>query len=70
MSTTSRLYQAGDHACNQAMCHDLPETVENKSLMQNVLFSDEATFHMRGDVNRHNCRFWADEKLCKIQGGN
>lgn len=26
-----------------------------------VLFSDEATFTLHGHVNRHNCRYWADE---------
>ena len=26
------------------------------------MFSDEATFHTCGKVNRHNCGIWADEK--------
>lgn len=31
---------------------------ENPTFLQNVLFSDEATFHLSGVVNRHNCRIW------------
>jgi hypothetical protein len=26
---------------------------------QNILWSDEATFHVGGFVNRHNCHYWA-----------
>ena len=28
----------------------------------NILFSDEATFHICGMVNRHNCRIWGNER--------
>ncbi|KAJ4435761.1 hypothetical protein ANN_18380 [Periplaneta americana] len=31
-------------------------------LMDNILFSDEATFHICGMVNRHNCRIWGNER--------
>ncbi|KAG8270089.1 hypothetical protein J6590_092911 [Homalodisca vitripennis] len=38
-----------------------------------VLFSDEATFHINGCVNRHNCRVWGSQQrldsesfLCKM----
>ncbi|EZA46950.1 hypothetical protein X777_00567 [Ooceraea biroi] len=27
----------------------------------NIAFSDEASFEINGNVNRHNCRFWTDE---------
>ncbi|PSN58023.1 hypothetical protein C0J52_02021 [Blattella germanica] len=51
-----------DYAARQAMCHDLLQAVANEDLMNNILFSDEATFHICGRVNRHNCRIWADEQ--------
>jgi hypothetical protein len=28
----------------------------------NLIFSDEATFHLHGKVNRHNVRIWGTEK--------
>lgn len=59
--------EAEDYAARQAMCHDLLQAVENDNLMQNVLFSDEATFHTCGHVNRHNCRIWADEQPSVLQ---
>ena len=31
-------------------------------LINNILFSDEATFHTYGKFNGHKCRIWADEK--------
>ena len=30
--------------------------------MNHVLFRDEATFHICGVVNKHNCRIWAEEQ--------
>ena len=29
------------------------------NLFENVLWSDEAVFHIDGIVNRHNCHYWA-----------
>ena len=51
-----------DYAARQAMCRDVLEAVANEILMNNILFSDEATFHICGHVNRHNCRIWAEEQ--------
>lgn len=28
--------------------------------LRNIVFSDEATFQLNGNVNRHNCRYWSD----------
>lgn len=41
------------------------ETMMNKLdlkqiLLNNIVFSDEATFMLNGHVNKHNCRFWND----------
>ena len=49
------------------MCADLVQTAEEEGLMNNVLFSDEATFHTCGLANRHNFRIWATEQLHEIR---
>jgi len=28
--------------------------------VNNIVFSDEATFELTGNVNRHNCWYWSD----------
>ncbi|KAJ4442466.1 hypothetical protein ANN_04052 [Periplaneta americana] len=43
------------------MCYDLLEPVQNENLMD-ILFSDEATFHVCGKVHRHNSRIWTYEQ--------
>ncbi|VVC37581.1 Protein of unknown function DUF4817,Domain of unknown function DUF4371 [Cinara cedri] len=35
---------------------------ENESFVSRIVFSDEATFHVSGKVNRHNVRIWALEQ--------
>lgn len=42
------------------MCIDLLTANEDRNILAHVLFSDEATFHICGKVNRHNCRIWAN----------
>ena len=32
---------------------------DNPELLDNTVFSDEATFQLNGNVNRHNCRYWS-----------
>lgn len=32
----------------------------NTIRINDIVFSDEATFMLNGNVNRHNCRFWSD----------
>jgi hypothetical protein len=34
---------------------------EDEHFFNNAVFSDEATFHLSGKVNRHNCRIWGSE---------
>ena len=29
--------------------------------LENVLFTDEAHFHLNGHINKHNCRYWSTE---------
>jgi hypothetical protein len=31
-----------------------------------IVFSDEATFHVSGKVNRHSCRIWGSENQHEI----
>ncbi|CAL1264728.1 unnamed protein product, partial [Larinioides sclopetarius] len=50
-----------DYATRKAMCYDLCQVAEQDGLMDNIFFSDEATFHTCGAVNRHNCRIWASK---------
>ena len=33
----------------------------NENLSGKIIFSDEATFHVSGKVNRHNVRIWGSE---------
>ena len=46
----------------EAKCAELIDQIESANLINRILFSDKATFHTCGTVNRHNCRIWTDEK--------
>lgn len=37
------------------------EMLQRFPTFENIMFSDEANFHLNGHVNRHNCRYWANE---------
>ena len=37
------------------------EFLENDDFEDRIVFSDEATFHINGRVNRHNVRIWGSE---------
>ena len=39
---------------------------EDAIFIENVIFSDEAHFHLTGHVNRHNSRIWSDENPREI----
>ncbi|EFN89567.1 hypothetical protein EAI_05934, partial [Harpegnathos saltator] len=34
--------------------------VDDPLLLNNIVFSDEATFELTGNGNRYNCRYWSD----------
>lgn len=34
---------------------------QNPGFVQNIIFSDEATFKLNGEINRQNCRYWAKD---------
>lgn len=43
-------------------CEFVIEQMEKDQLfISKLVFSDEATFHINGKVNRHNCRIWGTE---------
>ena len=50
-----------DYAARESMCRELLHLIETENLLERVCFSDEATFHLSGSVNKHNCRFWGHE---------
>ncbi|EFN87298.1 hypothetical protein EAI_02616, partial [Harpegnathos saltator] len=33
---------------------------KDQGFSYNIVFSDECTFTLKGEVNRHNCRYWSD----------
>ena len=39
---------------------------EDAAFIDNVWWSDEASFKLNGHINRHNCVYWADENPHKI----
>ncbi|KAJ4435136.1 hypothetical protein ANN_23712 [Periplaneta americana] len=39
----------------------LAQVEDNDTLLSRMCFSDEATFHVSGKGNRHNCRIWRSE---------
>jgi hypothetical protein len=54
--------QEEDYPRTAAMFAELIDQTESANLINKILFSNEATFHTRGKVDRQNCRIWADEK--------
>lgn len=45
----------------------LDRIVNEGAFLKNILFSDEATFHVSGLLNRHNCRIWGSEHPHEIR---
>lgn len=39
----------------------MSKIVEDPDFASNIVFSDEATFQLNGTLNRHNCRYWAEQ---------
>ena len=51
-----------DHRRRLDFCLQLQDlTISDDNFLEKVQFSDEATFHVRGAVNRHNVRIWGSE---------
>ena len=52
---------ADDKRKRKQFCVDMQEKLEEDKFMKHLVFSDEATFHMNGKVNKHNVRIWGEE---------
>lgn len=42
-------------------CHWFRRWITENNSLENIIFSDEATFTNHGQVNRHNMHYWAEE---------
>lgn len=42
------------------MCRTLIPMLQDPNTQENIFFSDEATFHLSGFVNKHNIRYWCE----------
>ena len=42
-------------------CSSMLEMIDDETFISRLVFSDEATFHLSGTVNRHNVRIWGTE---------
>jgi len=42
-------------------CVDFQQRLKEDGFAEKLVFSDEATFHVRGKVNCHNVRVWGTE---------
>lgn len=47
-----------DKVKRSEFCDQMLEIMEDGAFQQRLVFSDEATFHLSGKVNRHNVRIW------------
>lgn len=50
-----------DYALRQNFAEEMIRDFFNNDRIDNILFSDEAHFHLNGAVNKQNCRYWAEE---------
>lgn len=41
-------------------CEEMEIMIRDTNFSKTICFSDEATFHLNGYVNRHNLRYWCD----------
>lgn len=48
-----------DKAARITMCNEFQQRIsDDENFLNRLCFSDEATFHLSGRVNRHNCVIW------------
>jgi len=50
-----------DHSLRLRFCLDFQQRLWEDGFAEKLVFSDEATFHVCGKVNRHNVRIWGTE---------
>ena len=51
-----------DHNLRFHFCVDFQQWLEEDGFAEKLVFTDEATFHVCGKVNRHNVRIWGHGK--------
>lgn len=52
-----------DMICRIEFCRWLQKILwEGSNFSKYVLLSNEATFHDTGQLNKHNCHYWLEEK--------
>jgi hypothetical protein len=51
----------GDNDARHSFCSSMQEKLEEDGFWERLVFSDEATFHVNGKVNRRNVRIWGTE---------
>ena len=57
-----QLLSEEDKAMRLVFCDEMSTILENDAtFLDQLVFTDEANFHLNGAVNRHNCRYWATE---------
>ncbi|KAJ4452242.1 hypothetical protein ANN_03760 [Periplaneta americana] len=47
-------------------CQLQQQAADDDDLFSRLIFSDEATFHTSGKINKHNCRVWGTQKPHRI----
>ena len=50
----------------KTFCENIQEACEDDDFQNKPVFSDEAAFHLSGEVNRHNVRIWGTKSLLEI----
>ena len=56
-----------DHPRRAAFVEEILQRIDDDNdYLNSVVFSDEATFHVSGKVNKHNIRIWGSENLCEV----
>ena len=56
-----------DHPCQAAFAEKILQCIDDDNdYLNSVVFSNEATFHVSGNVNKHNIRIWRLQYSCKI----
>jgi len=45
-----------------SFCEEMLQAIrEDETLLSHIVWTDEAHFHLSGEVNRHNCRYWSKD---------
>ena len=56
-----------DKSAREDFCTQMQVMLEEDGFSNHLVFSDEATFHVTGKVNKHNTRMWGTEHPHLIQ---